>query len=165
MTLQKAKHTRPGHPAMTTDTTQAQTITDIDGWETFSEDEKSFIALFLVMGKKSKAALALEKKSNWHINRANKYFQSFLKNKDSKKAPAVAKHYAHEVVLRGLLECMNTINTGPVPDKLKAMEFALKVANSYDKKLSAAQTEINQTFNVLQPQKPDWMNKNGVIDA
>ena len=60
---------------------------------------------------------------------------------------------------------MNTINTGPIPDKLKSMEFALKVANSYDKKLATAQTEINQTFNVLQPEKPAWMNKNEVIDA
>jgi len=164
MTLQKAKHTRPGHPAMTTDSAHPQIITDIDGWETFSEDEKSFIALFLIMGKKSKAAQALGKNSAWYQSRTNTYFKGFVKNKDSKKAPAVAKHYAHEVVLRGLLECMNTVNTAPINDKLKAMEFALKVANTYDKKLASAQTEINQTFNVLQPEKPDWMNKE-VIDA
>tara|TARA_Y100001970_G_C14190877_1_gene835316 strand:- start:1137 stop:1634 length:498 start_codon:yes stop_codon:yes gene_type:complete len=165
MTLEKARHTRPGHPAMTTGTTQPHTITDIDGWETFSEDEKNFIALFLVMGRKGKAAQALGKDTSWHQARANKKFDSFIRKSDSKKAPAVAKHYAHEVVLRGLLECMNTINTGELPDKLKAMDFALKVANSYDKKLASAQTEINQTFNVLQPQKPSWMNKNEVIDA
>ena len=165
MTLEKARHTRPGHPAMTTGSAQQHTITDIDGWETFSEDEKNFIALFLVMGRKGKAAQALGKDTSWHQARANKKFDSFIRKSDSKKAPAVAKHYAHEVVLRGLLECMNTINTGELPDKLKAMDFALKVANSYDKKLASAQTEINQTFNVLQPQKPDWMNKNEVIDA
>jgi len=189
MTLEKVKHTRPIHPSMQGNSTQNQTLTAIDGWETFTEEEKNFLLVYQVTGVQIIAAKIIGKDQSWLAARKRKKFKVLLKTPLG-KIDAVNLFSAKDVIARTLIQSKfamsepekvsdtdieKSSDTGSLDSleikkerlniALKAGNFALKVLNHYEKEFRGA-NNVTQTVNVLTPQKPAWTEskKSDVID-
>ena len=168
MTLEKVKHTRPIHPSMQGDSTQKQSLTAIDGWETFTEDEKNFLLVYQVTGVQTVAARIIGKKQSWISTRTKKKFKKLLETPLG-KIDAINLFSAKDVIARTLIQSKFAMaepqNAPDIDIALKAGNFALKVLNHYEKEFRGA-NNVTQTVNVLTPQKPSWTEskKGDVID-
>jgi len=158
MTLQKIKHTRPIHPSMQVDATQNQTLTAIDGWETFTEDEKNFLLVYQVTGVKTIAARIIDKDESWLQSRNKVKFKKLLKTPLA-KIDAINLFSAKDVIARTLIQSKFAMaepaNAPDIDIALKAGNFALKLLNHYEQQFKGS-NNVTQTVNVLTPQKPSW---------
>lgn len=166
---------------MQVDSTQNQTLTAIDGWDTFTEEEKNFLLVYQVTGVQIIAARIIGKDKSWLAARKRKKFKVLLKTPLG-KIDAVNLFSAKDVVARTLIQSkfamsepekssdtdnldLTEIKKERLDIALKAGNFALKVLNHYENKFRGA-SNVTQTVNVLTPQKPAWTesNKGDVID-